>query len=84
MKMDAYDFDGGKYIEIYNSGNNFILNPKYIRNRFNKTKVTLDICTFIKLHGKSDEHPQLKASGLEDTTFKLKQSGHGQVNILYI
>lgn len=28
-------------------------------------------------------HPQLKASGIENTTFKLKQSGHGQVNILY-
>lgn len=33
--------------------------------------------------GKPDVHPPLKASGLEDATFKLKQSGCYQVNILH-
>lgn len=38
---------------------------------------------FYKTSWKSGVHPQLKACGIENTTFKLKQSGHGQVNILY-
>lgn len=32
---------------------------------------------------KSDVHPQLKASGLEDGILQLKQLGRGQLNILY-